>query len=620
MIAHAETGAPSAPKAVLLARYARWIACGTLAAALLFLAGWTWHIPWLVGAIAGSTSTRANTAICFVLLSAAIIMLSFDSVTKGQRRVIYGLAGVVLLIVLATIAEYAFGLKLGIDEAIFLDPSRIENPGRMGLNTAVALLMLALATLFVAREDDTLVTIAHCFATIAAIIAFLGMLGYLYTAVTFYHFQYTTGIAPGSTIELFVLSGALLWVSRDRGFMRVINSENAAGFLIRRILPWVVILPVVLGWVLLQDEKRGYFDTLTGVDLLVTINVVTLALLIAVNSNVLFRSENARTRLQDRLRANMADIERRIAERTQELHDTTARLAMSEQRFTLAVEGSESGILDADVVAGTLFCSPHWKSMLGLNAADKIDTAQAFLGLIHPDDREPAMALLLAHYKGDSATFSTEVRMRHADGNYRWMLSRGQAVRDESGKAIRMVGSQADITELKALQERLRIESIHDAMTGLYNRRHFEERLASAVHLATRHNRRLSVCICDIDDFKQINDQFGHATGDRVLQMFADILRRETRLEDVVARYGGDEFCILSPEVNAEQAAVCAERIRSRLETMPFLSDGRQHFSVTASFGVAGATSSDAAAFIGAADRALYDAKAQGRNRLALAR
>jgi diguanylate cyclase (GGDEF)-like protein/PAS domain S-box-containing protein len=620
MMTDAEAGATPVPKAVFLARNARWIAYFALASGLLILAGWTWHIPWLLGAIAGSTPTRANTAICIVLLSAATIVLSFDSLTIAQRRIIYGLAGVVLLIVLATIAEYAFGLRLGIDEAIFIDPDRVANPGRMGLNTAIALLMLALATLFVAREDDKLVTTAHYFATIAAVIAFLGMLGYAYAAVTFYQFEYTTGIAPATGIVLFALSGALLWASRDRGFMQVINSDNAAGFLIRRILPWLVILPVVLGWVLLQDEKRGYFDTLTGIDLLVTINVVTLALLIAINSSVLFRSENARTHLQERLRANLADIERQIAERTKELRDTTARLAMSEQRFTLAVDGSESGILDADLVAGTLFCSPQWKSTLGLSNADKIETAPELLALVHPDDRERAMALLFSHYKGETATFSTEVRMRHADGSYRWMLSRGQAVRDESGRAIRMVGSQTDITELKALQERLRSESIHDAMTGLYNRRHFEERLAGAARLAVRYGRRLSVCICDIDDFKQINDRFGHATGDRVLQTFADILRRETRAEDVVARYGGDEFCILSPEVNVEQAAVCAERIRSRLETMPFLSDDRQEFSVTASFGIAETTSTDAVEFIGAADRALYAAKGQGRNQLALAR
>jgi diguanylate cyclase (GGDEF)-like protein/PAS domain S-box-containing protein len=610
----------STARAILLAHYARWIAAVSLLVSLTVLAAWLWHIPGLNGAIAGSTSTRPNAAISLGFLSAAIIVLTFDPLTSFRRRIVYGLAGVALLIALATIAEYVFGIRLGIDQAIALDPENVANPGRMGLNTAIAILLIALASMFVSRETGRSVTIAHFFTTIAAVIALLGMLGYVFGAVNLYRFEYTTGMAPVTAILLFALSGALLWSSKDRGFMLVMNSDNAAGFLIRRILPWVIILPVVLGWIRLHFEQRGILDTVTVAAITVTSNVIALALLIAINSNVLFRSENSRERLEEHLRANIADVERQIAERTKQVREATAHLAESEKRFALAVDGAENGILDADISAGTLFCSPRWRSMLGLSDSAWVATPQSFLELIHPDDRDRAVALLLNHYKGMTAVFSTEVRMRHADGNYRWMLSRGQAVRNEAGRAIRMVGSQTDITELKALQERLRIESIHDAMTGLYNRRHFEERLASAVHLAMRHGRRLSVCICDIDDFKQINDRFGHATGDRVLQAFADILRRETRAEDVVARYGGDEFCILAVEVNVEQAAVCAERIRSRLEAMAFLSDGRDQFSATASFGLAEATSTDSAAFISAADRALYGAKAQGRNRIAIAR
>jgi diguanylate cyclase (GGDEF)-like protein len=229
------------------------------------------------------------------------------------------------------------------------------------------------------------------------------------------------------------------------------------------------------------------------------------------------------------------------------------------------------------------------------------------------------MALLTGHYKGDTPTFSAEIRMQQHGGGYKWMLSRGQAVRDEKGRAIRMVGSQTDISEIKALQEKLHVEAIHDSMTGLYNRRHFEDRLAGIVATAIRHGRPLSVCICDIDDFKGINDRSGHPTGDRVLRSLALILRSETRAEDVAARYGGDEFCILFPEVGAAQAASCAERIRGLLERTAFVSDDGTAFNVTASFGLADIKDKNAAQFVGTADRELYEAKACGRNRLAIA-
>ena len=603
-------------RARLLAGYARTIAFASLAAACLIVLGWFLHADWLTGAVYGYTSVKANTAICLALIATAIVAISLEPAGRARRFAAASLASIAAFIAIATIAEYALGLRLGIDAAISADPSGSAFPGRMGLYTAISILLLGAGTSFVASAGERRATVGHLCATLSATLAFLGLVGYAYGAASFYRFQTTTAMSPLTAILILALSVALLWGSRDRGFMRVINSDNAAGFMIRRLLPPVVIVPVIFGWLRIQGEQRGYFDAVTGISLHVTANVLVLGVLIAVNSRMLFRAESAREDLQERLRANVADVERRIAERTKELRETAARLAESEQRFALAVDGADSGILDVDLASGTLYCSPRWKSMLGLTG-DCVSTPSAFLELVHHDDRDRAVELLLDHYKGASSTFSAEVRMRHADGTYRWMLSRGQAVRDASGKAVRMVGSQTDITELKALQERLRTESIHDSLTGLYNRRYFEERLSSAANAAIRHSRPLCVCICDIDNFKSINDSFGHPTGDRILQAFADILRRETRAEDIVARYGGDEFCVLFPDTDAASAAMSCERIRQRLLNQHFSADDGVAFSVTASFGLARAESNDAAAFIGAADRALYDAKALGRNRLA---
>lgn len=567
----------------------------------------------------GVVSMMPNTAICLALISIALLVLSQSSATLKNRRIVYGLVATVLLIAVATLLEYGFGLNLGLDRAIFSDPAGGATPGRMGPNSAVALLLLALGVAFVAHGNHRKVSIGHILATLSAIIALIGILGYIYAAAEFYKFEFFNAMSPLTAVNIFGLSGALMWASHERGFMRIISSENAAGFLLRRLIPPVVIVPVLLGWLCLLGISHGLFDIEAGVCLLVTANIITLGGLIAVNSRVLFPADAARALSQEQLRANIASIELQIAERTAELRETSRLLEVSEQRYELAVDGSESGILDVDIVTGKVVSSPRWRAMLGLSENEPEFSRNVLWELGHPDERESVIALAEDHYKGLTPNFSTEVRMRHRDGAYRWMLTRGRAVRDESGKAIRIVITQSDITEVKSLQERLQNESTHDSMTGLYNRRHFEDRLASTVQTAIRHGRPLSVCICDVDDFKSINDKYGHPTGDRVLRSLAAVLLSETRAGDVVARYGGDEFCILFPEVAAAHASVCAERIRARLQRTSFLSDEGVRFEVTASFGLADVATKDAAQFIGAADRELYVAKAHGRNRLAVA-
>ena len=603
-----------------LARLSRFIGIAVFFFALAVLAGWGARVPWLTAPGFDAVAMKANTAICIALVSIALVLLSLSDAPLSRRRVIYVVIAVAILVCAATLVEYIFGINLKVDQAIVRDPAVSAYAGRMGANTAIAIILLGLGTALVASADSAKIMAGHLLATACAIISFLSLVGYVYNAAEFYQVGFTTAMAPATASALLLLSAALLWASRDRGYMRVIGSPNSAGFLVRRLLPPVIILPVLLGWLCLQGSSHDFFNARAGFSILVTANVITLGIVIAMNSRVLFRSDKARELSQQRLRSNVATIERRIAERTAELRDTTARLAVSEQRFALAVQGAENGILDMDLRTGKLFCSPRWKTMLGLPESDVFESPRALLRLVHPEDRNGAMALLTGHYKGDTPTFSAEIRMEHRGGGYRWMLSRGQAVRDETGRAIRMVGSQTDISELKALQEKLHVESIHDSMTGLFNRRYFEERLAGTVATAIRHGRPLSVCICDIDDFKGINDRFGHPTGDRVLRSLALLLRDETRTEDIAARYGGDEFCILFPEVEAAQAASCADRIRGLLERTAFLSDDGTSFHVTASFGLSDIRNKDAAQFVGAADRELYEAKACGRNRLAIAR
>ncbi|QOJ01482.1 MAG: diguanylate cyclase [Phycisphaeraceae bacterium] len=156
-----------------------------------------------------------------------------------------------------------------------------------------------------------------------------------------------------------------------------------------------------------------------------------------------------------------------------------------------------------------------------------------------------------------------------------------------------------------------------DGLTGLWNRAHFDQRLAEEVSKAARHNRPLSVAIADCDHFKSVNDTFGHPAGDAVLQGVAKVLRRESRTSDVVCRYGGEEFVVLMPETAPQDAAAVCDRIRLAVEGIAW--PRHPEHRVTISFGVAGTETGKSAspeAFIESADRNLYMSKRTGRNKV----
>jgi two-component system cell cycle response regulator len=165
---------------------------------------------------------------------------------------------------------------------------------------------------------------------------------------------------------------------------------------------------------------------------------------------------------------------------------------------------------------------------------------------------------------------------------------------------------------------RLELESrraARDGLTGLWNRTHLDERLASEVAAAARYNRALSCVMLDIDHFKSINDSYGHLFGDSILIEIAHLIQRAVRQEDVVFRYGGEEFLVLCPSVAADGAARLAERILQMLSQHK-VTGPQEPLSVTCSCGVADQRSGLGIDMIGAADIALYYAKRAGRNRV----
>jgi diguanylate cyclase (GGDEF)-like protein/PAS domain S-box-containing protein len=323
--------------------------------------------------------------------------------------------------------------------------------------------------------------------------------------------------------------------------------------------------------------------------------------------------------LKDRLVRLPLAINRAIEEKN--AREQKARmeeeLRRSEERYALAAIGANDGLWDWDLKNGQIYFSERWKSMLGYTDGDIGSGSEEWLRRVHTEDINSLRARIAAHIDGRTPHFKHEHRMLHRDGSFRWMLSRGLAVRAGDGTAYRMAGSQADITERKTAEQQLLHDAFHDALTELPNRALFMDRVEFALHNAKRPgNAAFAVLFLDLDRFKVVNDSLGHSSGDQLLLAAAQRLKGCLRPGDTVARFGGDEFAALLANVrDLNDAIQVAERIKKALKA-PFQLPGHD-IVVTASIGLAlsGPEYSSPEELVRDADAAMYRAKAHGKAR-----
>jgi diguanylate cyclase (GGDEF)-like protein/PAS domain S-box-containing protein len=290
-------------------------------------------------------------------------------------------------------------------------------------------------------------------------------------------------------------------------------------------------------------------------------------------------------------------------------------LRESEERYALAARGANDGLWDWDLENQRVYFSTRWKSMLGYEDAEIGDDPEEWLSRVHKEDRAALQAELAAHWDATANNeCAIEHRMLHKDGSYRWMLSRGVVERSGQGKAVRMAGSQTDITSSKAF----------DPLTGLPNRTQFHDKLVACLERAAQEpDYPFAVLFLDLDRFKVINDSLGHMAGDELLIHVAQRLRAAVRnalpgrgpAQDLIARLGGDEFAILLEDLDTGGAIRIAERIRESIHAA-FKLESKEVFT-TASIGIAPGNSGyrTPTEILRDADTAMYKAKSLGRSR-----
>ena len=267
-----------------------------------------------------------------------------------------------------------------------------------------------------------------------------------------------------------------------------------------------------------------------------------------------------------------------------------------------------------------IYVSPAYERIFGRSAALLLADYGEWRNSIYPDDLDYA-AESMAKVLETGAVESREYRIIRADGQLRW-LSDKCFVSPRMGSAEQgcvIVGIAEDITEKKRLEGELHRLATTDVLTQSSNRRHFFECARSEFEQARQFGSPLAFLLLDLDDFKKINDQYGHQVGDQVLQRLAQCGSHALRRGDLFGRIGGEEFAALFPGCEQDVALQIAERLQREVQRLGFQHEGR-HFGITVSQGLTSLLATDVSldALYARADTAMYMAKRQGKNQIVL--
>jgi len=244
----------------------------TIATGVLVLLGWLLDIPGLKSVLPGFVTMKANTAAGFILAGVSLALLGRAARSMRIRRLSQACAGATVLLGLLTLSQYLFALDFGIDQLLFREPAgaiKTLSPGRMAPSTALNFLLLGSALLLAGSRRG--IRIAQPLALLAGWIGLQALIGYLYGVSALYGIGVYTQMSMHTAVTFVILGLGVLLASPAEGLMRTVTSNTMGGLLIRRIMPFVVVLPVVLGWLRVQGEEHGYFDSAFGVALMMIV-------------------------------------------------------------------------------------------------------------------------------------------------------------------------------------------------------------------------------------------------------------------------------------------------------------------------------------------------------------
>jgi len=298
---------------------------------------------------------------------------------------------------------------------------------------------------------------------------------------------------------------------------------------------------------------------------------------------------------------------------------------LAEQQQDTKLEFGWSGNLGHwywDIPTNTVTFNPLKVTTLGYTL-EEVPTPvgfEFFTSKLHPDDYEPCMENMRRHLRGETHVYEVEYRIRCKDGQYKWFYDRGAITkRGQKGKPLMLSGIVFDITDRKNKELKLEVEKKHlqqqatlDELTRALNYRGIIGELKRLLSSPKKESESLSILMIDVDDFKRVNDTYGHIVGDDILRDIAKIIQSNLRDSDRLGRYGGEEFLIVFPNTKLEDAYEIADRLRLKISQYRFIKE----IPITVSGGVYELKGASVLDLIRQADINLYQAKRLGKNRI----
>lgn len=391
----------------------------------------------------------------------------------------------------------------------------------------------------------------------------------------------------------------------------------------------IALLYLIIGgiWIILSDEILSqlftHIETLTIIQTLKgwLFILITGAMIYFMIGNSLKKGDYWSEKLiqsyeeLEAVHGQLMATEEALKEKYSALLKSEIALKDSEERYRLALEGTSDGIWVHDTTKEENFVFNRTKEILGYEEDEMPNTLESWQSIIHPEDIVETMEIRSKYLSRMIPSYEHEYRLRAKTGEYRWIASRGKAVWDEHGNPVRMIGSHKDITNQKLAEEKIYRLAYYDSLTDLPNRVVFDESLSTVLEEAKAKREMTALLYLDLDNFKMVNDTLGHIFGDLLLKNVGELLKRCLDERGIVARVGGDEFCILLSSINSKEEVIpVVEKVLAAFQN-PWILDDRE-FYITTSIGIAAypLDGEDRHTLLRNADTAMYGAKDYGKN------
>jgi PAS domain S-box-containing protein len=438
----------------LLRIYCEGSAIATIGMATVVLVGWAFGVEVLTSVLPGLVTMKVNTALGLGF-SGISVWLQLPGKSRSRKSLsitrysAHVLALLVVLIGAGTLAEYLFGVNLGIDQLLFRDPMGsvgTSSPGRPAPMTGIAFIASGLALVLLDRKTKRGSGPAQGLSLWSGLIGLMAITGYVYQASLVSKIFLYTKVALNTAIGLFLVSSAVFFARPRVGLAGDLTGDGAGSVVARRFLPAIVLIPILLGWICLRGEIAGMYGMELGLGLQTTVNIVVFAALVWWNARRLNKEYDQRSQAEVEIRALNAALERRVAERTKSLE-------LLSERLSLATAIARVGVWEWELVGKMSIWDATMFEIYGFPPVVPVPY-EKWSAAVLPEDL-PAAEANLQRSIAEKNQGSAEFRIGLPDGSVRNISVIQKAILDDQASVTRLIGVNMDITERKRAQEAL---------------------------------------------------------------------------------------------------------------------------------------------------------------------